>query len=176
MKYEKCCRNCEHAYLASCKGCDTLGSNTYQNFELRHDLTKPLTNRPLTIEELKALEVGDWVWMVYTPSGNGHYDMIEEQGEEAVLMHDDGYRFAYKYEDYGKLWLAYKNKEQAEAKGEIVELPCFEPFSTFNIETGEPCTAYNVLYRDKVSGELVIDCEDDEPHAEARLKELRGEK
>ena len=71
--------------------------------------------KPLTIDELKALQVGDWVWIVYTPSGNGHYDMIEEQGEEAVLMHNDGLRFAYEYKDYGKLWLACKNKEQAES-------------------------------------------------------------
>ena len=30
----------------------------------------------------------------------------------------------WKYSDYATKWLAYKNKEQSEAKGEIVELPC----------------------------------------------------
>lgn len=38
MKYEKCCRNCEHAFLETCKSCDTFGNNTYQNFELRKEL------------------------------------------------------------------------------------------------------------------------------------------
>lgn len=37
MKYAKCCRNCEHAFLETCKACDTLGNNTYQNFELRKE-------------------------------------------------------------------------------------------------------------------------------------------
>lgn len=30
----------------------------------------------------------------------------------------------YLIEDYGKTWLAYRNKEQAECKGELVELIC----------------------------------------------------
>ena len=77
MVYEKCCRNCEHAYLETCKGCDTLGGNTYQNFELRKELAK-----------------------------------IE--------------------------------------RGEMVEMPCIEPVSTSNFFTGEPRTAYNILYRDKL--------------------------
>ena len=40
MKYKKCCRNCEHAYLESCKNCSTFGDNAYENFELRKELAK----------------------------------------------------------------------------------------------------------------------------------------
>lgn len=38
-KTEKCCRNCEYAYL-HCKGCDTTGDNKYQNFKLRKELAE----------------------------------------------------------------------------------------------------------------------------------------
>ena len=40
MNYERTCRNCEHAFLPSCKGCCTLGFNTYENFELRQELAE----------------------------------------------------------------------------------------------------------------------------------------
>lgn len=48
---EKCCRNCEHAYLASCKGCCTIGFNTYENFELRKELAD--------LNRLKEEKAGD---------------------------------------------------------------------------------------------------------------------
>lgn len=51
MTYEKYCRNCEHAYLTSCKGCNTLGDNKYQNFELREELAeKDVSDRALELE------------------------------------------------------------------------------------------------------------------------------
>ena len=69
--------------------------------------------KPLTIEQLKALEAGDWVWVVDLYSGvNSGYVQI-----------DDNFVDCVDFSDYGTNWLAYKNKEQAEAKGEIVELP-----------------------------------------------------
>lgn len=133
--------------------------------------------KPLTIERLKALPVGDWVWVATVDGKYGAY------GRVCQKFDDDNFRIetieSYlvdPYETYGTKWLAYKNKEQAEAKGETVELPCIEPFSTCNIETGEPCTCYNILYRDKASGELAIDCEVDKSEAERRLAELKGEK
>ncbi len=89
--------------------------------------------KPLTIEELRNLEVGDWVWIVidneeelcchtsyYKLDKKIHYDIgidtlsftgVEEDPELALSI-------------YGTKWLAYKNKEMAESKGEIVELPC----------------------------------------------------
>ena len=93
--------------------------------------------KPLTIEELKALEVGDWVWAdlkeIY-PCYVGrvqtgyfkiamHYEDLTFQITELWLYTED-FIMQLKYSDYGTKWLAYKNKEQAESKGEIVELPC----------------------------------------------------
>lgn len=75
--------------------------------------------KPLTIEQLKALEVGDWVWVehgihkLYCKIYNNTRDLLGIGGNTYL-----------DYSDYGTKWLAYKNKEQAEAKGEIVELPC----------------------------------------------------
>lgn len=37
---DKSCRNCEHAFLETCKSCNPLPPNyTYENFELRKDIT-----------------------------------------------------------------------------------------------------------------------------------------
>lgn len=89
--------------------------------------------KPLTIEQLKALEVGDWVWVIVLKGDNvndehsGRYYHIQpNMGFESTELWCGwlGYGTAFKYSDYGKMWLVYKNKEQAEAKGEIVELPC----------------------------------------------------
>lgn len=86
--------------------------------------------KPLTIEELKALEVGDWVWVkVLKPDYprrdyDGEYCRITPPYIDGLCYGWQGSGGFYKYEDYGICWLAYKNKEQAEAKGEIVALPC----------------------------------------------------
>ena len=39
MTYEKCCRNCEYAFL-QCNGCATFGDNPYENFKLRKELAE----------------------------------------------------------------------------------------------------------------------------------------
>lgn len=90
--------------------------------------------KPLTIEQLKALEVGDWVWVVVddeeelTLERSAYYKTIEPQTKDEMkyfmFAHDDIKRDGLLYSTYGTKWLAYKNKEQAEAKGEIVEFPC----------------------------------------------------
>lgn len=131
-------------------------------------------SKPLTIDELKALPVGDWVWIVRENKKGHYYSKAFNYDIEFIPI--GLYSLNLRYSLYGIEWTAYKNKEFAETKGELVELPRIEPFTTCNIETGEPTTAYNILYRDNASGELVIDCEVDKSAAEARLKELRGEK
>lgn len=66
--------------------------------------------KPLTIEELKALKVGDWFWVVDLYSGvNSGYVQI-----------DDNFVDCVDFDDYGTDWLAYKNKEQAEAEEHCV--------------------------------------------------------
>lgn len=93
--------------------------------------------KPLTIEELKNLEVGDWVWIIDTDSGNGTYAQTFCVGKD-MLQFSTALNMLppHIYSDYGKTWLAYKNKEQAEAKGEIVELPCKVGDTVWYIEYG----------------------------------------
>lgn len=80
-------------------------------------------SKPLTIDELKALQVGDWVWVVSSSIlATPDYFRIKNR---AIMfcVSNDYKRICFDYSDYGTKWLAYKNKEAAEAKGEIVELP-----------------------------------------------------
>ena len=71
----------------------------------------------LKIEELKSLPVGDWVWIVNDilngGKGIGRYIQIKRRGDSPHPFYNDS------FEGYGRLWLAYKNKEQAECKGGI---------------------------------------------------------
>lgn len=75
-------------------------------------------NKPLTIEQLKSLEVGDWVWVVVKE--NAYPNSAQETGYCMIGQSKDGIGCGYMckvlYTDYGKTWLAYKNKEQAEGE------------------------------------------------------------
>lgn len=74
--------------------------------------------KPLTIEELKSLEAGDWVWLVYKNTDYRRYAQI--QAIEGTRLYVWGRGLAEcemkQHSDYGKTWLAYKNKEEAEAE------------------------------------------------------------
>lgn len=132
--------------------------------------------KPLTIEQLKSLEVGDWVW-VYTidggisyPSNEGQYIRIYHTKEYFVgerVNTDTAY--VNDYSDYGTKWVAYKNKEQAESRGEIVELPCIR--ERHNNNKHPYCV--NFIREDRFIDGFA---ESSKEKAEARLKELRGEK
>ncbi len=86
--------------------------------------------KPLSIEELKAMELGDWVWIVEKENAypnnyfHGEYCHITPPYIDGLC---DGWRGrggCYKYSDFGTKWLAYKNKEQAECKGVLKNLIC----------------------------------------------------
>lgn len=77
--------------------------------------------KPLTIEQLRSLEVGDWVWVI--DCGFGCYVQIIDNTNDFVFQVAPESDYL-RYEDYGEQWVAYKNKEHAECKGEIMELPC----------------------------------------------------
>ena len=79
--------------------------------------------KPLTIEELKSLEVGDWVW-IELQYETGFYALVERRENDYIEFNSAKRRGFIAWYNYGTKWLAFKNKEQAEAKGEIVELPC----------------------------------------------------
>lgn len=85
--------------------------------------------KPLTIEELKALEVDDWVWIEsdLDPNWNKFYakkKFTEIWGSKYLELETQSSDYGFQYSDYRKTWLAYKNKEQAECQGEVTTTPC----------------------------------------------------
>lgn len=139
--------------------------------------------KPLTIEQLKSLKVGDWVWVVLTEEGQKEasnrrrdishmylivYSVSEKGMELGAIMYSS---FDYLFKDYGKTWLAYKNKEQEEAKGEIVELPCIREVKGLNY------VRYNIYFIRTTAPDIgAIDfyTVKDKPEAERRLAGLKG--
>lgn len=74
-------------------------------------------SKPLTIEELKALPVGDWVWVVNLQEKSGVYHRKSFNSDKELLVISIAMA-GFPYYNYGKTWIAYKNKEQAEGKDE----------------------------------------------------------
>lgn len=132
--------------------------------------------KPLTIEQLKALEVGDWVWLIDKIGDTKSYWSISENTNEYLLVYQECYSFGnLNYSDYGKTWLAYKHKEAAEAKGEIVELPCIREVEA--VECGAKTTRFQVCFiRKDMPCRNAIDyyTTDIKSEAERRLAELTG--
>lgn len=85
-----------------------------------------LSNKPLTIDELKALKEGAWVWIVDISHNFSTYirksieDIFPARSvfETYFRYSKSIYETTYTYDDYGTKWLAYKNKEQSELRGE----------------------------------------------------------
>lgn len=72
-------------------------------------------NKPLTVEELKALEVGDWVLVIsIRHDWEDYYKRIEpafQYDNDKLIRFKGVYDIQNLYfEDYGKTWLAYKTK------------------------------------------------------------------
>lgn len=70
--------------------------------------------KPLTIEELKALSSGDWVWIERKDTNYRGYAMITNNFESELELKSFSFWKYFSYSYYGKTWIAYKNKEQAE--------------------------------------------------------------
>lgn len=77
--------------------------------------------KSLTIDELKALSEGDWVYIVdyhnnttLPPHTTERYYRVVNNATEKLMCMFTGYSF-FDYSTYGKDWIAYKNKEQANA-------------------------------------------------------------
>ena len=75
-------------------------------------------SNPLTLKELKSLEVGEWVWIVNQDNNKGYYAVITAKCKKvfaviSALTPDLPIHYFY---DYGEKWVAYKSKEQAEGK------------------------------------------------------------
>ncbi len=70
--------------------------------------------KALSIEEIKQLKNGDWVWIVDT-NANSYYAEVIVITTEVFAVISSSYKIpAHLLQDYGKTWVAYKNKEQAE--------------------------------------------------------------
>ena len=77
----------------------------------------------LTIEELKALPKGEWIWCVDITNLNyGSY--IQKDTESNTMFNQ--LSWVLSYSDYGKSWLAYKNKEQVDSDFRDISLKCCE--------------------------------------------------
>ncbi len=62
----------------------------------------------LTVEELKALEVGDWVWIVFPQNmGFSTYHQKTENNDKGFCQYVGNFvTDCFKYADYGTKWLA----------------------------------------------------------------------
>ena len=148
--------------------------------------------KPLTIDELNALQVGDWVWVVDEDFKDGRYREITIQNEiEPTLFYVSSYSNpakVYNYSDYGKTWLAYKNKEQTEAKGdlyqtafELILQDVYENRLQADILSCSSCPFMFELFDGFENQGLYEDCKKRWQdyylsEAERRLAELKGEK
>lgn len=142
--------------------------------------------KPMTIEQLKALEIGDWVW-IKTPSGaTSYYKKADSICDTAFVAVGGKTGLYQQYSDYGKTWLAYKNKEQAEAKGDIVDLPCKVGDTVFVLRSGagsplrieeEKIIGFDILQNTVMAhgkyGHAYSEVFSTKIEAEARLKELQ---
>ncbi len=72
--------------------------------------------KPLTIDELKTLRVGDWVWLEVM--GDPFWEQLKTYAQKySSLLPDEEFSTncgRFMYLDYETKWIAYKNKEQAE--------------------------------------------------------------
>ncbi len=152
--------------------------------------------KPLTIEQLKSLEVGDWVWVTTADGKYGAYGRVCERFDEDNFRTETIESYLVdSYDTYGTKWLAYKNKEQAEAKGEIVELPCkigdtvwtvafvfMDGWVGNKMKSESDWRKSNKVIKDKIDlYKFLIVFEKGngfltEPEAERRLAELKGER
>ena len=68
-------------------------------------------NAPLTLDELRKMD-GEPVW-VQSPGvpEYGRWAIVEGVGENCLFLHDD-----FTCHEYGKTWLAYRQKPEEETK------------------------------------------------------------
>lgn len=84
--------------------------------KLNDEQQKEVNNKSLTIEELKKLEVSDWIWVVDLVKNN--YSAYVQKDTKSVDNFNQ-LSWVLSYSDYGKKWIAYKNKEEV-VEGKVV--------------------------------------------------------
>lgn len=125
--------------------------------------------KPLTIEKLKSLEAGDWVWIsqLNNKRAGGYVTDINFTARMFTCKSVNRVSTTARIADYGTKWLTYKNKEQAETKGDIIELPCVR-------KTKSTLPPYEVVYINEYD-RVVVERFTYENEAKFRLAELKGE-
>ncbi len=109
--------------------------------------------KPLSIEELKQLKEYDYFWLVNINDANKNIYISNISYTKETLSGLDFYNYSrrMKWDNYGKTWVAYKNKEQAECKGELVELPCKVGDKVYYLNTRPSISLKtNTIYEGKV--------------------------
>lgn len=82
--------------------------------------------KPLTVEELKALKVGDWVWISRSSNNktSGYVTDIDFTAKMFTCKSVNRVATTARIADYGTTWLAYKNKEEAEGVYDKLQAEC----------------------------------------------------
>lgn len=118
-------------------------------------------SKALTIDELKVLQVGDWVWVTTADNKYGTYGRVcQKFDDENFRVETIESYIVDLYSDYGTKWLAYKNKEQAEVEEYKID---FDEQGGWEVRKYIPAH-YQPWFT-----------ADTREQAEARLKELQGE-
>lgn len=83
--------------------------------------------KAMTIEEIKNKKDEEWLFIVDLKNEKeSSYYKFNRVERCFIVFYEQDESFCPKcflIDDYGKNWVAYKNKEEAECKGELVELP-----------------------------------------------------
>lgn len=83
------------------------------------------TNAPLTLDEVKALKPGDWVYIVlsnftayqHRNHVSAYYQVYRDHsGGEALVCGYPGLIFDHEFDEYGKTWTAYRIQPHGEGK------------------------------------------------------------
>ena len=73
-------------------------------------------NEPLTLDELRKMPISDWVWIDVLHSKeavSSYYRKYDGYKKDEIFWCGyPGIGFRFYYEDYGKTWLAYRQKPE----------------------------------------------------------------
>lgn len=100
---------------------DTLEALGMAISALRKQETAANRNEPLTLDELRKLPIRDWVWIeILNPDAfrsketvSAYYRKYDGYKKDEIFWCGyPGLGFGFDYADYGKTWLAYRQKPE----------------------------------------------------------------
>lgn len=122
--------------------------------------------KPLTIEEIKQLKENEWLYIVSDIYKTTYWNVIFINTDFIIMYTTYGSK-QFKFEEYGKTWVAYKNKEQAE---------CDNSYDLLKVKYEIVLKEYAKLKRKATKYNFMTKTIDKEitKQAEQKLIELRG--